>query len=314
MLATESTRVRRGFLQYELEHKRIGANVWERVWCEAGRGELVLWRGVDVRQDGITPTTDPLRKLDLDAAKVGLTKNQRKEEAHSFRITLTQLCGGAVETKHVLAASSAAAQQEWMGTVQANINLCSLPDEERQALIGQDEQAADAEELQEQLSGIVQLCAGVCATACSLARSCCESCLASQNSQSNGGASGKYCAVAHGGTKASDNACSDIDGSKEVSGTRGETPLAVYICKRKQCIRETTDKSSRIVGWVEEGTLVEVFEVQAASAGTGHTHLRLADGWVNSGGGPIVDSKPMVVYFEKEEASVFSAFTRRTGP
>ena len=31
-------RVRRGFLQYESEHKRIGANVWEREFTGTRRG------------------------------------------------------------------------------------------------------------------------------------------------------------------------------------------------------------------------------------------------------------------------------------
>ena len=307
--AERMARVRRGFLQYELEHKRIGANVWERVWCEAGQGQLSMWRGVDVVQTGITPTTKPLRTLKLEGAKVGVTKSPRKEEAHSFRITLSFAAvatgGAGGESKHVLAASSPEALDEWMGTLQANVELCALPPEEQEELIAQDELAADAEELQERLTGIAHHCAGLCNTVCTLASACCESFRSVHGSQSNSatGSRRKYHAVTP--TRASKGAGSRANDETEVEGSgTASAPLGVYICRKKQSIRETADISSRIVGWVQEGMRVEVFEEQPSVA-TGHKRLRLAEGWVNSGSGAIVDGRAVFVYFEKEPGSGF---------
>lgn len=317
--AAECTRLRRGFLQYELEHKRVGSNVWVRVWCEAGRGELLMWRGEDVVQYGITPTTEPLRALKLSGAKVGLTKSPRKEEPHSFRVTLSLLAvasgGAAGDAKHVLAVSDADALGEWMGTLQANIDLCALPVEDQEALIAQDERNADAEELQERLTGIAQLCIGLCAAVCSLASACCESCQGVHGIPNDNapGPRRKYHAVSPLGTKGADGTEGE-SGDAEAAGIGSGTSVAlgVYICRKKQSIRETVDKSSRIVGIVEEGARVEVFEEQPATVGTGHARLRLAEGWVDSGSGAILEgSKPMFVYFEKESGSVLSSLRRR---
>ena len=213
--------------------------------------------------------------------------------------------GAGGESKHVLAASSPEALDEWMGTLQANVELCALPPEEQEELIAQDELAADAEELQERLTGIAHHCAGLCNTVCTLASACCESFRSVHGSQSNSatGSRRKYHAVTP--TRASKGAGSRANDETEVEGSgTASAPLGVYICRKKQSIRETADISSRIVGWVQEGMRVEVFEEQPSVA-TGHKRLRLAEGWVNSGSGAIVDGRAVFVYFEKEPGSGF---------
>jgi hypothetical protein len=218
--------------------------------------------------------------------------------------------GGAVgEAKHVLAASSAEGLEEWMGTLQANVDLCALPPDERAALMAQDERAADADDLQERLTIIAQLCVGLCATVCSLAGACCGSC-AEQTDSATTGSRRKYHAVTPTGAKGSDG----TDEEDRSDGAATEVFPAVYICRKKQSIRETGRQSSRIVGWVEEGVQVEVFEEELASVGPYHRRLRLAEGWVNAGSGPILDGdKPTFVYFEKETPSsvVLSSLKRR---
>ena len=310
LVATGCTRVRRGFLQYELEHKRIGANVWERVWVEAGRGELTVWKGVDAVQAGVSPTTEPMRKLNLIGARVELTKTPRKEAEHSFRITLSMVAvaggGAAGDVKHVLATENADALAEWMATLKANVNLCELPPEEQQALIAQDERAAEAEELQAQLSGIALLCIGMCAKICTLGRACCASC-----TTQDGDKSYRPVTPTRAGGAAGDG---EGDEWEEVAGggaeaTTGSPSPVVYICRKKQSMRETADKSSPIVGWVEEGARVDVFEERPGAAGKGHRRLRLSGGWVDSGSGAIQeDGKAMFVYFEPEGRGLFSAY------
>jgi hypothetical protein len=128
--AAQGRRVQRGLLQYETEHRRIGANVFDEVHieAEAGRGELRLWRGVDAAAAG-TPPTEPYLTLDLDGARVALTKTPRKEQPHTFRVTLT--AGG----KHIFGCVNVGALADWVATLTAEICLCALRPDERQGLI-----------------------------------------------------------------------------------------------------------------------------------------------------------------------------------
>ena len=299
-------RVRRGVLQYESEHKRIGANVWERAWVEAGRGELRLWKGVDATQAGVTPTTEPMRRLRLEGAKVELTKSPRKEEAHSFRVTLSLASvagGGAVgEAKHVLATDSAEALAEWIATIRANVNLCALPSEEQEVLIADDERASEAEELQEQLTGMAVLCAGMCAKLFAVIHVCCGRCLEDDERE--------YRAVTpKKAGAAGDPEWEDVGaGGLEAAAGAGAT---VYLCKQRATVRATSHKSSKIVGFCDANTRVEVYEEMAVGepgAPAGHRRLRLAEGWVDSSSGVIKDGRAMFVYFEPVAAGMFSSY------
>lgn len=142
--AVQDRRVQRGVLQYETEHRRIGANIFEpvRVEAEAGRGELRLWRGGDATAAGTpttegTPTIEPFRTLKLDGAIVSLTKTPRKEQAHTFRVTVP--AGG----KHVFGSANVDVfgsanvdvLADWIATLTAEICLTALRPDERQGLI-----------------------------------------------------------------------------------------------------------------------------------------------------------------------------------
>ena len=299
-------RVRRGFLQHEAEHKRIGANVWQRVWAETGKGQLSLWLATDVEQPGVTPAADAIRTLDLTGAQVGATKSSRKEFPHSFRVTLSfagvARGGAAGQQKHVLAAASAEELAEWVAALQANVELLELPEEEREQLIADDERAAEAEQLQERLSTLAALCAGLCGHVCRL----CGRCLPADRSQQDADAAGggaarrRYHPVTPKGSRTSgDGDDADAGEWEEVAGggpaaAAGE-PIGDYISQKRQAVRETAEVSSTIVRFVEKGERLTCFEI--AIGGGGHKRLRLQDGWISSGGGAIDDrGKPAFEY------------------
>ena len=138
--AAHGCRVHRGRLSLETEHRRIGANLWEATHAEmeAGRGELRLWRCTDAADTAITTlpaASTTFHTLRLDGgATVSLTQSPRKEEPHTFRVTLPAEAG-ETRQKHVLAAASGDALADWIAILTAEICLCSLRPDVRHGLI-----------------------------------------------------------------------------------------------------------------------------------------------------------------------------------
>ena len=95
----------------------------------------------------------------------------------------------------------------------------------------QDERAAEAEELQEQLSGIALLCIGMCAKICTLGRACCASCTTQDGDKSYRPVTPTRAGGAAGDSES--NEWEEVVGGGAEAATGSPSPV-VYICRKKQ--------------------------------------------------------------------------------
>ena len=265
MSPVPSARVHSGFLLLEVERKRVGANVFSKVWAEAGGGELKLW---DDAMPGNGPATarggpDAVSLLGL---LVGPTRAKQRNQAHTIKV-------GEGEAKKVFAVSTAEDEDAWTACLRANAALSECSAEERARLVQVDRGVVADIEKKEQVATLCRVLRLWCG--------CCDSRTVAADEEEE--------AAAAAGTASPDAARKPA--SKyfspgrglsqkyaQVQGAAEETALApvpgltlkvTHVADTRRPIRATYAKLSAITGWLEVGERVTVIEQRAAEGASG---------------------------------------------